>query len=71
MHNPTYEDIAFADAKAKGITCRSCEHWRRHEQLDRENHEYLEYCYLKKRSFPRICRFYEYEPGSDEGVENE
>ncbi len=68
MRNPTYEQVAFADAVAKGVTCRSCEHWRRDDLLRNTRDEY---CYLNKQSFPDICRWYEYMPGTDQDLHPE
>lgn len=57
MKDATFDAVALAELRAKGVTCRSCEHWS--EQG----------CKIERPSFPRVCRRYEYEPGSDETVQ--
>src|SRR5690606_18485816 len=68
LPDPTFDQVALADLRAKGVTCRSCEHWTARgfsrRGIDGE-------CELDRPSFPRVCRFYEYEPGSDETIDHE
>ena len=59
LSDPTFDIVALEDLRAKGVTCRSCEHWM------------LDDCEIGRPSYPRVCRFYEYTPGSDAGVEHE
>ncbi len=59
LANPTFEQVALDELRAKGITCRSCEYWT------------FDGCEINRPSFPRVCRSYEYMPGTDEGLENE
>lgn len=56
MTDPTFDAVALAELREKGITCRSCEHWT------------PKGCKIDQPQFPRVCRRYEYEPGTDEDV---
>lgn len=69
LPDPTFDHVALADLRAKGVTCRSCEHWMprsrtRSRGVDGE-------CEINRPSFPRVCRLYEYEPGSDELIDHD
>ena len=59
LSDPTFDTVGLADLRAKGVTCRSCERWM------------PDGCEIGRPSYPRVCRFYEYLPGSDAGVEHE
>ena len=59
LPDPTFDQVALADLRAKGVTCRSCEHWT------------MDGCEIDRPSFPRVCRFYEYCPGSDQDIDHD
>ena len=59
LPDPTFDTVALADLRAKGVTCRSCEHWT------------MDGCEIDRPSFPRVCRRYEYMPGTDEFLDHE
>ena len=59
LPDPTFDIVALNDLRAKGVTCRSCEHWT------------MGGCEIDRPSFPNVCRLYEYEPGSDQNCDRD
>lgn len=57
--DPTFREVAYREALRLGMTCKTCSQWRRDDKTEREH------CALEREQFPRrICREYEYEPGT-------
>ena len=77
LPDPTFDNIALKDLRAKGVTCRSCEHWIYVGRGDRSARSARSVngtdgmCEISRPSFPRVCRLYQYMPGSDELIDQE
>jgi len=56
--DPTFDAVALKEAREKGITCKSCGHYRVAVGEP--------YCQIVNLSFPNLCPSWEYEPGADE-----
>jgi len=68
LPDPTFDQVALADLRAKGVTCRSCEHW---VYVGKGGQGIDGACEIDRPSFPRVCRFYEYCPGSDQDIDHD